>query len=509
MNHFKHGVASGDPLSDRVIIWTKISDVSEESHQVRYEVATQKKNPEQAFENIIQEGLAHAKKGDNYTVKVDVLGLEPSTNYFYRFIYQEQISPIGSTKTAPSDDDLTPVRFATVCCSHIQDNYFTAYKVLAKRGDIDFVIHLGDSIYEYGPNHKINLWPNDKYFRPIHIPSWDNVTLEDYRERYCCYLTDPDLQLVNSRYPFYFTWDDHEIADNASLGGANNHDPSKQGDWTTRFEAARKAWFEYHPVRGETIFRHVRYGKLISMTILDERSYKDPQKDKRDVRSSSSHNNSAPRTMLGNDQKEFLKANLLNENALWHLIANPLMFSETLLKIPIPKCPVFNWFRNKLKLDSSNRMIIDMDQWDGYPEERNEIRDFIKKNNIKNCIFLTGDLHVSTAGSIKYRFEEEENVGVEIVTPSISSDNLNEFIHLKEGNLISKLVTHILKESNPHLRILDTDRHGYVIFDINKQFLKGDFWFLKEIRNPHSDMEAIFSLKVFKDTNRLLLLKDK
>lgn len=354
INYFKYGLASGDALTDRVIIWTKIAEPNSiEKLDISYQISE-----DPFFQNIIQQDETKVYDSNNYTIKIDVQELNPNTIYFYRFRYKDQYSPVGRTKTACTNLD-TRIKFATVSCGHIQDGYLSAYYHLANQENLDFIVHLGDSIYEYGPNHRDSQNPFippclNKYFRPIHQPNKDCVTLEDYRTRYQTYLLEPELQLINSLYCFYFVWDDHEIADNASIEGAENHNELTQGKWIDRLKAAKKAWIEYHPIReqGDVIYRSISYGDLFNLILLDERSFKNKQVNKKNLH----ERLSSSRTLIGQEQKEFLKKKL-SESKVWQFIANPVMFSEFFIHFSFPKSKIFNGLRNLIGLTEDNNKI--------------------------------------------------------------------------------------------------------------------------------------------------------
>jgi alkaline phosphatase D len=229
---FLHGVASGDPLPDAVILWTRVTPVATATPgsgvgpavTVEWEIAE-----DDDFDRIVLHGEARTGPERDHTVKVDARGLDPATTYWYRFRTQGTTSPAGRTRTAPdADADVPRLRMAVVSCANMQAGWFTAYRHLAERRDLDLVVHLGDYFYEYGPGQV-----SDLIVRP-HDPPWETVTLADYRRRHAQYKADKDLQALHAVAPWVITWDDHESANDAWSGGASNHTPGAEGDWPVR-----------------------------------------------------------------------------------------------------------------------------------------------------------------------------------------------------------------------------------------------------------------------------------
>jgi alkaline phosphatase D len=257
---FQHGVASGDPLSDRVIIWTRVTprDLSSpQPIQLRWRVGT---DPE--LRTVVSRGTVETNGERDYTAKVDVAGLLPGRPYFYTFDVDGEQSPVGRTRTFPAMADR--MRFALVSCSNYPAGYFNVYAAIARRPELDAVVHVGDYIYEfaegeYGAGAAINRVPQ---------PTREAVVLADYRARYATYRTDPDLQEAHRLFPFLAVWDDHELANDAWAGGAINHNPEKgEGDWATRKAAAYKAYLEWMPIRESSepaihLYRTFRFGAV-------------------------------------------------------------------------------------------------------------------------------------------------------------------------------------------------------------------------------------------------------
>lgn len=268
--HFTHGVASGDPLSDRVILWTRAlpGSGSHSELEVRWEVAI-----DENFNNIVTWGTTLTDAGRDYTVKVDVVGLESGGHYFYRFLGEGVTSMVGQTRTLP-DADVGEFRLGVASCSNYPQGYFNAYRHMAET-ELDLVVHLGDYIYEYAEGvyaSKVALEQLGRHVKPDH----ETVALEDYRMRYGLYRSDADLQAVHARHPFVCVWDDHELANNTWREGAENHD-SREGDFRVRMRQARKAYHEWLPIRESDegdqapIYRNFPIGNLADLVMLDTR----------------------------------------------------------------------------------------------------------------------------------------------------------------------------------------------------------------------------------------------
>lgn len=476
-SYFQHGVASGDPLPHRVIIWTRVTPDESGEITVEWEMSS---SPDLTKERT---GKTTTGPEHDYTVKVDVDGLEPATSYFYRFRYQKVESPIGRTKTAPRESDISRVRFGLVTCNHIQNGSLIPFTYLAQRDDLDFIVHTGDSIYEYGPQHNDTLVPYPEtpltpgrvYWRPIHEPPSDCVTLDDYRQRYGQYYKDSNYQRLNQRHPWFYIWDDHESADGAWREGATNHDEKTQGPWITRFNHAKKAWFEWHPVRGTKIYRQYNYGSLLSLFFLDTRSYRDKAPG---IFLYQSREN---RTLLGPFQKDWLKERLLSLDSRWKFIVTSVTFSRFFL---LPSLRFLKFLPT---------LSVLSDGWEGYLNERQEILDFVSINDIKNVVFLSGDVHMTILSHVK---DEKGRTGaVEYTTPSISSDNLDELLgDYNSSNVwITRLLSRYFKSINPHIVKLDTTNHGYLILEVSPDRVQGDVWFISDPRSPSASMEYAFS----------------
>lgn len=458
---FYHGVASGDPLQDAVIIWSRVTTTDSEA-VVSWQVST---TTEFATEDIVQSGIASTTADKDYTIKVDVTGLESNTYYYYRFGYDGVNSMIGRTKTAPTADEVDQLRFATVSCSNWQHGYFNAYDRITERNDIDAVIHLGDYIYEYAPGEYGDVRD--------HEPAAEIIELADYRTRYAQYRLDPALRDIHQQYPFIVTWDDHESADNSYKEGAENHQPDTEGDWEDRLSSAAQAYNEWLPIRlpepnEETkIYRSFNYGNLADIFVLDTRIIgRDEQLSFIDQLDPNNVNDPS-RELLGSEQLDWLKDGLQNSTAKWKVIAQQVMVGPfTILDI-----------------------VLNSDQWDGYAAERARLFDFIEQQEIDNIVVLTGDIHTTWAMDLPLASEAyvpstgENSLGVEFVTTSVTSAGFP--IGFVDG---------FIREQNKHMQYIDLTEHGFGLLDLTDEKAQNDIYYVGDLEslNNYIDYRVSF-----------------
>src|SRR5918995_1751811 len=357
---FRHGVASGDPLTDRMIIWTRV----ERPMKVQWTVAT-----DEALQHVVTSGKASAEEANDLTVKVDVLGLEPSTEYFYFFDAQGETSPVGRTRTLPEETD--HLRFALCSCAKYSAGYFNAYARMAERDDIAFVLCSGDYIYEYGNSEKGLGRKIDRAFEP------DNEcrTLEDYRTRYSQYRRDPHLQRLHQRHPFINLVDDHEFCNNTWRDGAGKHDEEEDGPWDQRKEAAFRAWREWIPVRlpdrndPHRIFTTFHVEIFVYLILLHPPPRRDEQtKDTEEIE----HSN---RTLLGREQVEWFEQEAGRVDSAWLLVANAVMMGQ--VRSDFMPEDLGNPL-SELGVLTKREHGPEPDQWDGYPVERRRVLEAIR-----------------------------------------------------------------------------------------------------------------------------------
>ena len=462
---FDHGVASGDPLVDRVIVWTRVTpQTSRKRVRVRVEVASGEK-----FKSLVHSSSEIATAESDYTVKVDIKGLLAGTVYYYRFRSGENISAVGRTKTLPRGD-VDSVKLAVFSCANYpisRGGYFNVYGHAAKTTDLDAVVHLGDYIYEYGKEPGSGADGSEEAERDL--PQYSDreiLTLDDYRKRYALYRTDPQLQALHAAHPFITVWDDHEIANDAYAGGAQNHDES-EGSFDARKAAALRAYYEWMPVRPANqndsgqVYRSFSFGNLVELFMLDTRlagrdkqlsyeDYFDPNAgfDSRRFREDVS---SPERTLLGRDQLAWLKGKLAGSTAVWQVLGQQVLMGR--MNIPaeiIPdlgdRTPAVAGVVDRLteikeralrddpsvtqdERDRINTVLpYNLDAWDGYPAEREEVLGAAYGAD-KNLVVLAGDTHNGWASNLKDA--EGNQVGVEFATASVSSGGLETYLKLK------------------------------------------------------------------------------
>jgi alkaline phosphatase D len=486
---FRHGVASGDPLPGAVVLWTRVTprpDATPGSGvgpavRVTWEVAA-----DPAFRRIVGSGTVRTGPDRDHTVKVDAGGLAPATTYWYRFRCQGSVSPVGRTRTAPAENvDIARLRMAVVSCANLQAGWFTAYRHLAARTDLDLVVHLGDYLYEYAPGE---YQARDVVVRP-HDPPREMVTLADYRRRHAQYKADADLQALHAIAPWVVTWDDHESANDSWSGGAENHTPGAEGQWTTRRAWSQQAYAEWMPVRytvGGQLYRRLRFGRLASLSMLDLRTYRDEQ-----VTSAADPALTDPgRTITGPEQLDFLLDGLADPGVQWKLVGNPVMIAPVrfpssldaraaegvaaLVDAPAP--PVAG-------------VSYNVDQWDGYPAERARVLGHLRDRGIRDAVFLTGDIHSAWAADLpadpaNYPVNRE-SVGVELVCTSVTSDNLDDILGTPPRTA-SLAVETAFKANNPHVKYLDFDSHGFSVLEVTPEGAQMDWYVLVDRTDPNS-----------------------
>ncbi len=496
---FAHAVASGDPAATAVIIWTRVTPVPEARPgsatgpdvTVTWQVAE-----DAAFTRIAAAGTARTTAARDHTVKVDVTGLAPARDYHYRFRVDGgpadgALSPTGRTRTAPAPGAAVDrLRLGVCSCANWEAGYFAGYRYLAERGDLDAIVHLGDYIYEYehggytGPGGAVR----------VHEPAHETVTLADYRARMAQYATDPDLAAMRTAVPLIATWDDHESANDSHREGAENHQPH-EGDWARRRAASAQAYFEWMPTRpqsldsGGHLYRRLRFGDLVELSMLDLRSYRDrPPTGPLDAATI----DDPDRTMTGAAQFDWLVDGLAASDAQWKLIGNSVMISPVL--VPPVDREVAAAVTGLLGLPADG-VPYNTDQWDGYGAERARLLGRIVDDGVSDVVFLTGDIHSSWVCEVPELPGRPDRVAaVEYVTPSITSSNIDDMLALPEGNPVSAGLQAALQTANPHVRAVDLDRHGCLILDVTAERVQADYWFLTDKADARSPLVYGFSM---------------
>jgi alkaline phosphatase D len=479
---FRHGVASGDPQTDAVILWTRVTPSEGAAGapvSLQWRVAA-----DAGMTQVVQQGDATTSASRDFTVKVDVRGLEAARTYYYAFDSGSEQSAVGRTRTLPTGA-VDRLRFASISCANFPAGFFNVYRILAARDDLDAVIHLGDYIYEFANGEYGDGTPLKRLPRPLQ----EAVTLEDYRQRYATYREDADLQAAHQRHPFIAVWDDHEIANDAWSGGAANHNPDQgEGDFAVRRAAAWKAYMEWMPIREQsgadiTLYRSFRFGTLADLVMLDTRGLRDRQVAPDDVAALSDVN----RHLMGAAQETWFYSQLKASQAAdirWQLIGQQILFS----RIMPPGRPVQN-----------------ADAWDGYQAERDRVLDFIARERLRNVVILAGDLHSSWALDVPRTpwgaYDPRNGAGsvaVELVTPAVSSPGL--FPPDQAPQLTVALRTLL-----PTLKYLEGERRGYVLLDVTPQRIRADWYHVLTVAEPSTVERLAASFVCEAGSSRLAL----
>ena len=471
---FRHGIASGDPLTDRVVIWTRVTSPAGAA-KVRWRVAS-----DEQLNHVIASATVDTSALRDHTLKVDVPGLSPGRTYYYAFDADGETSTVGRTRTLP-EESVERVRLATVSCSNYPAGYFNVYRCLANRPDLDAVLHLGDYIYEFANG----VYGDGADSGRIPLPAGEASTLADYRWRYATYRTDLDLQAAHAAHPFIAVWDDHEIVNDAWRGGAPTHKGS-EADWRVRQGAAYQAYLEWMPVResiapGIRLYRDFRFGRLIDLVMLDTRGLRDRQALPRDAVGASA----SGRTLLGSEQEAWLFNTLRQSQqagTAWRLLGQQVLFA--------PLTPAGTAPQN-------------VDVWDGYPAARARVFDFLEHEKISDLAVLTGDIHSSWAMDVPRNpfrgYSARTGAGslaVELVTPAVSSPPFFAGAGVREASVLLRLAT-------PHLKFLEGDSRGYVVMDIDRKAIKADWYFVPTVERRLDEERRAASFVCERGSSRL------
>jgi len=475
---FAHGVASGDPLEDRVVIWTRVSGPGPGPGPGAVDVDwTVAKDPD--LSDLVASGTARADAESDWTVHVDVDDLQSGTTYYYGFSALGRRSPVGRTRTL-AGPGTTHLRLITVSCAKYNAGFFNAYGRIAERDDIDFVLHLGDYIYEAAQNPPGSQTPAADIGREVD-PLHECVSLADYRRRYAHYHLDPQLQALHAAHPLIATLDDHELADGAWRDGSVEHQVDRDGAWAHRRAHAFRARWEWLPTRrpvledSERVFRAIHIGGLADLFLIDTRSRRD-----KPVPPPAMHD--PGRSALGHEQRGWLVEQLAASIATWRLLANPSVLSQVWSdRLPTSVRPVLA----EVKLIRNDGEGADFDQWDGYPVERDLLLRHVTDRGIDGVIVLSGDVHVSLALEVRRNpFDPASpSVAVEFVTASLTSQNVDDKMRWPPRTE-SIAIEQAMVEALPHLRWCELDSHGYVVVDVTRERVIGEWWHVDTVLRP-------------------------
>ena len=468
---FSLGVASGDPRPDGVVLWTRLAPrplakdgrggMPDGRVRVRWEVAG-----DENFARPVQNGTVYARPELAHSVHVEVDGLQPAREYFYRFKAGAEVSPVGRTKTAPAlDSSPSRLAFAFASCQMYEHGYFTAYRHMSEE-DLDFVFHLGDYIYEYG----VAEYTAKSGVVRTHRPETEITTLADYRKRHAQYKTDGDLQAAHAAFPWVVTWDDHEVENNYA------DEVSEDGIVGPRFlrrrAAAYQAYYEHMPLRRRSVprgpdmrlYRMLTFGDLARFNVLDTRQYRDDQANDDGIDPPNRETRDPSRTLTGEEQERWLFDSLRNSGATWDVLTQQVFFSQ-------------------LDFKSGSGELFAMDIWDGYAGQRDRILDFIAENDVPNPVILTGDIHTNWANDVKADFDDPDSrtVATEYVGTSITSDGNGSDTTIY-GSPIAR--------ANPHIKFYN-DQRGYVSCTVTPEEWRTDYRMVEYVNRPGAPVTTL------------------
>ena len=451
---FTLGVASGDPDETGLVLWTRLAPDPLNGGGMPADdvIVTWDVSEDDSFTDALVGGQALAAAIDGHSVHV-VTEL-PAGTWYYRFRVGEYTSPTGIAKV-PVAADATPgeVRFAAASCQSYPAGFYAAHRDIAEQ-EPDFVVWLGDYIYEgAGPDGAL-------LSERVHIDP-EPTTLEGYRNRYGRYKSDPQLQAAHAACPWFVMWDDHEVENN--YAGLTPQNPDDATGFSDRRAAAYKAWWEHQPTRLPSpngadyrVYRQARWGKLVSLTLLDGRQYRSDQACD-DVTLSLDPPcpewSDATRTMLGDEQEQWLLDALDGSDAVWNVVGNQTVFSNSMF----------------------NGAVLNYDQWDGYPAQRARILEHLATNEIANVVMITGDIHLAAVGQLRAGDPGVGTpVGVEFVSTSISSESS-----------VGEELTELLR-SFPDLVDAELAHRGYVLHTVTPERWTADYRIVADVADPDS-----------------------
>ena len=457
---FTLGVASGDPLADSVILWTRLAvdplaadgaGGMGDDVPVRWEVAT-----DDTFDELVGSGDVVATAALGHSVHVDAGDLDPDSTYSYRFRVGRFTSPVGRARTAPADDAaVDQLRIGMASCQNIQVGYYAAHRSIAE-SELDLVLFLGDYIYESGGD--------PESLRPV--PGGKCFTLADYRNRYAFYDGDPDLQAARASCPWVVTWDDHEVENN--YAGLASQAGTAPVDFAVQRAAAYQAFYEHQPLRlpppdgpDYPIHRSLRWGDLAEIFVLDGRQYRDDQPCPSDtfVDRTQCDIEGAGADMLGDEQASWLTGGLSNASATWKVLAQQTVMSALVL----------------------GDTVLNVDQWDGYPAARRRLLDHIASEGISDVVVLTGDIHAAGCAVLSTDGADQAvtPVAVEFVCTSISSNGLAEAAGIDPTTLDPSIFG---------LAYAELIHRGYCRCTITPERWTTEFVTVADVTNPQSEV---------------------
>ena len=506
---YAHGVASGDPDNNSVVIWTRVSGL-QKSQPVSWQVAL-----DANFEQVVCSGVEVTNQYQDYTVKAVAKGLDSGRDYFYRFACDGVSSPVGKTRTLPTGQ-LDKLGLALASCSNHAFGYFNAYDAIARDEAIDFVLHLGDYIYEYGATG----WGAETALslNRAHTPINEIVSLQDYRERHAQYKADSDSQRMHAAKPLLLVWDDHESTNNPWVGGAQNHQPADEGRWIDRRDIAIRAYYEWMPIREPNVgaerknfWRRYQFGHLATLVTLESRhtgrseqidygDFLDRIQSLDDAEAFKSDVLGAPdRTMISPAMESFLSSELRRskaEGVAWRLIGNAIPMAKT----PVPDLESMGITMPDQKatppgttadLVWKGRWSLPLypDTWDGYAWAREQFYSLCKQCDVSDLLVLTGDSHSFWANRLTA--EDGQSMGLELGTAGISSPG--DFIEQGFDHLSAKKIDEALAQHAPDIRWTSNLYQGYVRLILTPSEGRADYVAMSTVKSRQYSIDVVHS----------------
>jgi phosphodiesterase/alkaline phosphatase D-like protein len=483
---FSTGVMSGDPAPDAVTLWSRLDGQEASRLRVTVEVAK-----DESFGSVVLRRDVPIARLRDHTCKVRVTGLQPDTRYFFRFATRDSSSPVGRTQTAPPPDSQRPIRIGYFSCQDFSSGYYGVYAKLLDL-DCDLIVCGGDYIYDriYSDSGYGGVREDKAGEGPDSVAT----TINHYRAKYRLYRTDPDLKELHRLVPLVSQWDDHEVTDNY-VGTKDKEDMPDDGAEADKFDRNRilsgwRAWHEYMPAmrfgKSYRNYRNLRYGRNVELFMLDSRSYRDDQPCGGGTFVNCSDD--APRKFLGPEQATWFKDGLERSGAQWKVVGNQMMI---------------------MPFDIAGPVQVEVDSWQGYRHERNEICSHIKSKGIKDVVFLTGDIHTFFAGEVREFGRTGEPIGVEFVGGSTTSPGTAQTISQTAGGApppdLVKAVTDLAPVTNPWMAYAETRSHGAAFFQVSGREVAAQYLAMRDVTTKEGahDVRVLQRFRVASGTPRI------
>lgn len=494
---FTHGVASGDPWSSKVIVWTRAVPSEGEFATVTVQLAL-----DEAFTKpVYEKGLLATNADRDYTLKFDVINLDPDTTYFYRFLSKDNISPVGRTRTLPVGS-VEQIKLLTLSCSYYSAGYFNVYKEAAKAENINAALHLGDYIYEYGPG--IYADEDAVAMGRVMQPTREILSLGDYRQRYAQTRSDEDCQSFHAAHPLIAIWDDHEVSNDSWNNGAENH-TGNEGDFVQRRMAALQAYAEWMPIRPAvdkditSVQRSFEFGDLVNLSLVDTRlanreqqlsfaTYTNKEDGSFDGQGFFTDLHKPERQLIGKEQLEKIAVNF-SKPTVWQLLGQQVLMGKMHLPAPIVTQQISNADYGKIAYKAQNTpdelspqelaiiqapaLPYNLDAWDGYPAERERVLKLAKEQDV-NLVVIAGDTHNAWMNDL---YLDDEKVGVEFACSSVTSPGLEKYVSTTEEDEAETV------QAIPGLQYCNLVERGYLTLTFTQADVNAEWNFVDTVKS--------------------------